>query len=282
MMKKKILSLGIIAVFMVMLVTLTGCGSNEKGTEKAGEGTDNSSISKSTEKADSYVGYYADIDGDGTVDGVIYADLVTGAKGNGVWNSNNDSSYTISTISSESAKDYYISQTNYEGTFGTKDVISPKGEGENRFYIMALTDVNQGKTYCWYQAAYYSGMSDYETYTSTDFGKGKENTQKMITKWNASGYGNQNGNKSYDDMWGVIQTEVEKGWFVPSKDEWSAFAGELGITKSNYDEFGLGRSYYWSSSQSNTDKAWYAIFNNGYMLPNELNWNCCVRLSSTF
>lgn len=33
-------------------------------------------------QTDSYVGYYADIEGDGTVDGVIYADLAVGGSGN--------------------------------------------------------------------------------------------------------------------------------------------------------------------------------------------------------
>ena len=36
-------------------------------------------------KTDSYVGYYADIEGDGIVDGVIYADLAIG--GSGEWRS---------------------------------------------------------------------------------------------------------------------------------------------------------------------------------------------------
>ena len=38
--------------------------------------TDVTYISKSTEE--NFVGYYADIDGDGTVDGIIYADLLVG------------------------------------------------------------------------------------------------------------------------------------------------------------------------------------------------------------
>ena len=33
----------------------------------------------------SYVGYYADIEGDGTVDGVIYADLAKGKTATGNW-----------------------------------------------------------------------------------------------------------------------------------------------------------------------------------------------------
>ena len=48
-------------------------------------------------------------------------------------------------------------------------------------------------------------------------------------------------------MWGLIQNEVEKGWFVPSSEEWAAFGGELGITDSNYINFRLSDSY-WASS----------------------------------
>ena len=36
-------------------------------------------IKISSQKEDSYVGYYADIDADGTVDGMIFADLLTGS-----------------------------------------------------------------------------------------------------------------------------------------------------------------------------------------------------------
>lgn len=264
---------GVLAILLVMVLFLTGCGNKEK-TENGSNEENNDTESK--------VGYYADIDGDGTVDGVIFADLVAGAQGDGQWE-NENGNYTISTISSNSAKRYEVSQKDYEGKFGTKDVLTPAGEGEDRFYVMALTDINPEKSYCWYQAAFYNtgAMSDYETYTSPDFGKGKENTQKMITKWNESGYGRQNQNNTYDDMWGVIQTEVENGWFVPSRAEWSAFAEELGITKSNFEDFGLSR-YYWSSSQRDAYKAWYAIFPNGYMLSDDVTWNRSIRLCTTF
>ena len=73
-------------------------------------------------------------------------------------------------------------------------------------------------------------MTDYVTYTLTEFGKGKENTSKMIAR------GNNNGKDPYDssntsnygalsdtDVWKVIQTQTNNGWFVPSRDEWNAF-----------------------------------------------------------
>ena len=83
-------------------------------------------------KSKSYLGYYADIDGDGTVDGIIYADLAFGNQGDGQWK-DKDGDYTIPKVEDVSKlKDYYISQKDYkvnEG-FGTKDVISPSGTGK--------------------------------------------------------------------------------------------------------------------------------------------------------
>ena len=93
--------------------------------------------------ASSGVGYYADVDGNGTVDGVIFEDFKVG--GSGSWG-NRNGTYTIPTVSG--TKEYYISKTNYSGPFGTKDVLSAKGSGNNRFYVMALSDVGND-TYLW-------------------------------------------------------------------------------------------------------------------------------------
>ena len=93
--------------------------------------------------ASSGVGYYADVDGNGTVDGVIFEDFKVG--GSGSWG-NRNGTYTIPTVSG--TKEYYISKTNYSGPFGTKDVLSAKGSGNNRFYVMALSDVGND-TYSW-------------------------------------------------------------------------------------------------------------------------------------
>ena len=228
-------------------------------------------------KTEPYVGYYADVNSDGTVDGVIYADLAIGNIGDGQW-TDNDGNYTINKI--EDVKDYYISQTNYEGTFGTKDVLCATGDGNERFYVMALEDFNPGTYYCWYDAAY-ENMSDYATATSEDFGTGKQNTLNMIEKWNNKAYGAQNDNGTYKDMWGEIQTKVNEGWFVPSQGEWSAFGEELGITIENYTSKNLS-NYYWSSSQINAYAACNARFNNGYMDGSRVYGNYCVRLGTTF
>ena len=235
--------------------------------------------------ATSYVGYYADIEGDGTVDGIIYADLAVG--GSGAWNDEEWSGYEYSAVTS-GLKSYYVSQEEYEGAFGKKDVLSPDGSGEDRFYVMALEDVNPGTSYCWYDAA--NGLLDkIVEYTENDFGEGKENTEYVMNKWDLGtaegGWGAQNDNGTYDDMWGVIKDQVEEGWFVPSKLEWSAFGDmavtNLGLTTGNYSTYGLN-DWYWSSSQRNANSAYDANFNSGGMGDYYVNYYYYVRLSATF
>ena len=229
-----------------------------------------------------YVGYYADVDGNGSVDGVIYADLAQGKSGQ--WGT--DSSYgTYSYATETGLKDYYISKKSYVGDFGTKDVITAlEGSvGKERFYVMSLEnfDDGNGPTYTWYDAANDEGMDDYATATSTDFGAGKTNTANMIAKWNASDYGPQDDNDTYKDMWGVIQEEVEKGWFVPSMSEWVAFGSNLNITKDDYADYNLSYSY-WSSSQNAASNAWFANFYSGSMYYDGVGGTKYVRLSATF
>ena len=81
------------------------------------------------------VGYYADVDENGTVDGIIFEDFKVG--GSGTWGKA-DGKYTIPTVSE--TKNYYISKKSYADKFGTKDVLTPIGTGNDRFYVMALTD----------------------------------------------------------------------------------------------------------------------------------------------
>ena len=163
-------------------------------------------------------------------------------------------------------------------------VTELKGSGgKERFYVMSLENFNDGNgpRYTWYDAANDEGMDDYATATSTDFGAGKTNTANMIAKWNASDYGPQDDNDTYKDMWGVIQEEVEKGWFVPSRAEWAAFGSNLNITKDDYVDYNLS-DVYWSSSQSNTDSAWIAHFGGGCLYNFGVRSHEYVRLSATF
>ena len=223
------------------------------------------------EKTKSYVGYYADVDGDGTVDGVIYADLAVG--GSGQW-SNENGNFSYEAITG--VKDYTISQANYSGDFGDNGVLKATGSGKDRFYVMALSDID--KNICtWYTNAYSSGISDYNIVTLESFGSGKTNTETMIAKWNSSAYGDQDD----EDMWKVIQTQVNKGWFVPSKEEWSALAKNLNIDNTNYANHNLS-GYYWSSSLGNEKFDWIARFDFEFMIIYDINNIGSVRLSATF
>lgn len=220
---------------------------------------------------ESYVGYYADVTGDGTVDGVIYADLAIG--GSGAW-VNTNGSYTIGTQTN--LKDYYIIQESYSGPFGTHPVVAPKGNtaGKNdRFYVMALSDIDGSMHYF-----YKNGSMTVET--STNFGTGKQNTATMMDRWNNAKYGSKDNN----DLWGFIKTQVQQGWFVPSRGEWGAFLNELGITGGsggNYSSFGLSGNY-WSSSQLSSIYTWSANLGMGSINYGTMGGTFYVRLSTTF
>ena len=107
--------------------------SNTNYNEKTAAYAVNVKIPTFTES--SGVGYYADVDGNGTVDGIIFEDFKVG--GSGTWGRVNGE-YTIPTVSK--TKNYYISKKSYTDKFGTKDVLTPIGTGNNRFYVMTLTD----------------------------------------------------------------------------------------------------------------------------------------------
>ena len=232
--------------------------------------------------------YYADLEGDGTVDGVIFADLA-GEEESGKWNNISIGSYIIP--SEAGLKQYYIKGEYTDEHFGTGKVIAPMEEtsGNERFYVMSLEDINPGTIYCWYDAAVGNLDSSYNvSTTANDFAvagaepTGRINTKRMIASWNAEEYGAQNDNSTYDDIWGVIQDEVARGWFVPSKSEWAAFGAAFEITSSNYSStYGLG-DFYWSSSQNGTNYAYIAFFYNGNFSRNNVNGNGYVRLATIF
>ena len=217
---------------------------------------------------ESQVGKYADIDGDGTV----FADLMVGGSGQF---GNSDGAYSIPTISS--SKDYYVSQESYTNVLGgTAEVLTSTGSGNDRFYIMALNDVSSNP-FTWYASA--SFIPDWDSVTNYDFGKGKSNTNTMISKWNNKVYGDPNG-ASYTDMWDVIQTHVNNGWFVPSSKEWAAFNKQLGITDSNHEDKGL-YSGYWSSSLYSYNQP--VLVCSGSCLSNlGFRYKIPVRLAATF
>lgn len=240
--------------------------------------------------SESYVGYYADIDGDKNIDGIIYADLAVG--GSGTWNSDSWSSYEYAKVA-EGLKSYSINSENGTG-FGTweKPVITAKEgtTGKDRFYVMALEDFNPGTSYWWYNAAY-GKLDNLVGNTTNDFGQGKTNTTTMIAEWN-KGENGKYGAQNAKDMWGVIQKADSAGktwdlskWFVPSKAEWAAFGDmtytKIGLTTSDYGNYRL-KNYYWSSAQYDASLAYNAGFGNGYMYGSGVNNSTYVRLSATF
>ncbi len=244
------------------------------------------------EVAESYIANFADMDGDGTADGIIYADLAVG--GSGMWSNNDWSNYSYE--AETGLKEYYIKEENYtEPKFGNVSgkLIAPMEgtTGADRFYVMALENINPGTTrYCWYDAAY--GKLDKIVESSyNDFGDGDENTAYVMAKWDlgtaTGGWGVQNDNATYDDIWGAIKEQVNEGWFVPSKSEWSAFGdmlfSKIGVNTSNYNDYGLN-GWYWSSSQYNAFNAYLTGFGTGHINLDNVNGNSnyCVRLSATF
>ena len=136
-------------------------------------------VKNPTFTADSGVGYYADTDGDGTPDGIIFEDFKKG--GSGSWGG---SSYTISTVTG--LKEYYISQTNYKGPFGTKNVLSARGSGNARFKVMALSDYNNSATYSFNNAR---GITSGEWRVPTRNELAAFGGELGITTSNYSGYG---------------------------------------------------------------------------------------------
>lgn len=240
----------------------------------------------------SYVGYYADVDGDKQPDGVIYVDLADTEHTSGRWNNDTEgfwSDYEYTPVT-EGLKQYEVCNERYTG-FGnkwTRPVITAV-EGTtvaDRFYVMALEDFDTD-WYYWYEDAYGKANTS-ESETVIELGQGKQNTIDMIANWNKGengGYGAQ-GDR---DMWGVIQTAVgnisDPTWFVPSKAEWAAFGDfaytKMGVDTKNYVNYGL-QDYYWSSSQHTTDIAYFAYFSVGYIRTNYVNNFYYVRLSATF
>ena len=206
----------------------TGKGSSESTTLPAPTSTN-------------YTGYYADVDDNGSVDGVIFVDLAKGASGN--WNpgnnswaaSNNTGVYSYSAVTS-GLRSYKISTkiSSYSGKFGTKPVIAPNGEsGNSRFYVMAL--------------------SDYDTSTHP---------------WSVARY--------------KTQTVGSVTFRLPSKEEWAAFGGQLGINTSNYSSsYGL-IYWYWSSTEYDSSSAWNVYFGSGYVNFDSKTYGGYVRLCATF
>ena len=151
---------------------------------------------------ESQVGKYVDIDGDGIPEGVIFADLAVG--GEGQWgNEYFKEKYKIPTIE-DGLKDYIVIGEYNDQINGKQEVVVPILDGEDRFYIMALSNVNKGK-YSLYGSA--KKMPDYKKTTLNVFGSGRQNTLNMMKKWTNEEYGK----KELDDLWTKDKIHVHNG-----------------------------------------------------------------------
>lgn len=166
-------------------------------------------VTRQVSTSESYVGYYADVDGDGTVDGIIFADLLHGKTGQ--WGDGNGK-YTIPTIESTKVKSYKISQKDYTNQLGgTAKILTQAGEGENRFYVLALSDAGNCQL-----------------------------------------------------AWLYPNAGVRNGWDVLSNSQWAMFLEQLGITKSNYKNYGLSDNYWTSNESVNSDLHYWVSIAGGY------------------
>ena len=175
-------------------------------------------VTRQVSTSESYVGYYADVDGDGTVDGIIFADLLhgkTGQWGDGKLADGNET-YTIPTIESTKVKSYKISQKDYTNQLGgTAKILTQAGEGENRFYVLALSDAGNCQL-----------------------------------------------------AWLYPNADVRNGWDVLSNSQWAMFLDQLGITKSNYKNYGLSDNYWTSNGSVNSDLHYWVSIAGGYFSDN--------------
>ena len=188
-------------------------------------------------------------------------------------------------------KQYYIEEENYDGVFGTGKVIAQM-EGttgiNDRFYVMALEDID-GATHTWWANASGHLDSNYNiSSTANDFAvKGAEPTGLVNTRRMMECYANKNINgtevsQGSNDMWKFIKDEYDAGWFVPSKSEWAAFGAALSIDKNNYYVNYKLSDWYWSSSQIDSSRAYNANFSTGCVNYYNVYGRRCVRLSTTF
>lgn len=211
-------------------------------------------IYKPISPTESQVGKYIDINGDGIPEGIIFIDLVADKEKQLKYD---NKMYKIPTIKEKDNIKEYVTGGKFSHKLnGEQEMLMPIFDGENRFYIMALEDID--KHWChWY--ANVSDMKDFAITTAMDFGLGQLNTTAMIEKWNNKVYGNQD---SFD-IWNMIKKQVENGWFVPSTIEWKVFRNQLNITRINYEEKAL-KVRYWSSSQFDCDRVYIEDMNRDF------------------
>ena len=179
----------------------TGSGSSDSG---------GSVTSPDAPTTTNYTGCYADVNDDGTVDGVIFIDLAQGASGQ--WY-DSDGVYQYSAVTS-GLRSYKISTktSSYSGKFGNnKSVIVPNGmSGDARFYVMALSDFDTS-THTWSDAC-----KKNQTVGSVTF--------RLPSKMEWAAFGGQFGITGSDSKYGLSYWY----WSSTERDSSSAWYAEFG------------------------------------------------------
>lgn len=208
-------------------------------------------ISVIEKPVESFVGKYADIDGNGSIDGIIFADLLA-QKPTGQW-INSNGAYTLPTINNvNNVKKYEISDNTTDArfeksgadvsTYTSRDVVklsSTSTGTEKRFYVMGLNNI---------------------------FKSNKSETM--------------NGNIACANK----ATTGEYTWILPTKEQWSMFGKAFEITSSTYSNYGLSK-IYWSSTEHDsvgTTSMWTANYAFGCMGSCPWTEENYVRLCTTF
>ena len=136
---------------------------------------------------ESQVGKYIDTNGDGIPEGIIFIDLVADKEKQLKYD---NKMYKIPTIKEKDNIKEYVTGGKFSHKLnGEQEMLMPIFDGEDRFYIMALEDVDKHWCHHWY--ANVSDMKDFAITTAMDFGSGQKNTLNIIEKWNKEDYGAQ-------------------------------------------------------------------------------------------
>ena len=215
---------------------------------------------------------YADLDGDGTADGIIVADISKASTDKTTYKMGNpwcySGSFTYTKKDTSELRKYLENTYKYTNADGSQVdgtlIKCTNNTGTPRYYVLSLANYD-GNDHYWYKNAW-GKMSD-SLFTLDSFGKGKENTEKMIERMkNHANYEYDYGEPTTGenaDIWNIIEDKVKEGWFVPSNGEWAAFASYLNTSSTNYERYGLSNnSSWWSSSQYDGGRAWVMGFGN--------------------
>ena len=222
---------------------------------------------------ESQVGKYVDIDGDGIPEGIIFADLAVGGEGCFGYDQGTYKITALKEVMKDYTKEYVIKGKFSHKLNGEQEMLTPILDGFERFYIMALEDVDED-TFYFYKM---SSKEKFEFQTEDiKFSTGKKNTTRLMNSWNKEKYGPKHPN----DIWEHAKKKIQKGWFIPSIDEWCAFADQLDINNENHEKKGL-RDHYFSSSQYN-DFSYFSLSFYKYTCSHEpINAVNYVRLART-